>query len=125
MAMGKKSRTKGATGEREAVAVAIELGYRDAKRAAPMQAGHSEDFPDVLGVGVFYIEVKRHKRVSVSGYARQHLGKERPGYINALWYREDGDTEWYVVMKASDAAALERKAYGRDVATVTPLKLVE
>jgi hypothetical protein len=102
--MGAKSRNKGAAGEREFVACAVEYGFRDAHRVAPMQAGHAEKpYPDVDGVGQLWIEVKRHKRVSVSGHFRDLYGEERPGFVPVLAYREDGESpgDFNLVMKAS------------------------
>lgn len=106
--MGKKSRSKGASGELEVVAIARECGFFEARRTAPMQAGHSRDYPDIDGVGNLWIESKRHKRVSVNAYAKEHiLETERPGWVSVLAYRDDR-ADWLAVVDLRELFKLVR-----------------
>lgn len=108
--MGAKSRRKGASGEREVVAIAREEGFASAVRTAPMQAGHSLAYEDVAEVGRLAIEAKRYKRTPVNRFARVTLAKERPGFISVLAYRDDHQSEPFAVVKLRDLLRLERQA---------------
>ncbi len=99
--MGKKSRTKGRLGEQELVLLAKECGFDDAKRTAPMQsAGHARDYGDVAIPGL-YSEAKRHKRVKVSGYLRELMAVERPGFTSVLFFRENAEP-WRCALDARE-----------------------
>lgn len=109
--MGSHSRRKGAVGEREVVALAIEHGFPKACRAAPMQCGHGDDFPDVAGVGRLRIEVKRRGKGSMYALAVDAC-QERAGEIPVLAYREDRGP-WLAVLPLPELLKLERDALGR------------
>lgn len=86
--MGALSRRKGKNGELELVALARELGFRDAKRTAPMQAaGYADEFGDVSGIPIVYAEVKRYRRTPVNKFVREM--PERPGLVPVLFWRDD------------------------------------
>lgn len=100
--MGKKSRDKGANGEREVVAIARECGFQGAKRGAPMQAGYSDsEFDDVIGTGILKIESKRYKRTPVNRFADQYVSVESPGFVRTLAWRDD-NSRWYAAVKLED-----------------------
>lgn len=106
--MGGKSRRKGAVGEREFVALAVEYGFPQAKRTAPMQAGgHADEFGDVSGIPLLHVECKRYRRTPVNRFARECLG-ERPGFVPVLAWRDD-DQPWRVTLDATDLLKLLRE----------------
>jgi hypothetical protein len=106
--MGAKSRRKGAGGEREFAALANERGFSDAKRTAPMQAGgYADEFGDVSGVPLLYLECKRYKRTPVNRFSREVL-RERPGLVSVLAWRDDGEP-WRVTLDAADFLTLHRE----------------
>jgi Holliday junction resolvase len=107
---GRRSREKGAEGEREIASMAREEGFAFAKRTAPMQAAHADEFEDVAEVGRLAIESKRYRRTPVNAFAREVLAKERPGFIPVLAYRDDHQPETFAVVKLRDLLRLERQA---------------
>ncbi len=107
--MGAKSRRKGAGGEREFAALAAERGFPDAKRTAPMQAGgYADEFGDVSGVPLLYLECKRYRRTPVNRFSREVLPVERPGLVSVLAWRDD-DQPWRVTLNAADFLTLHRE----------------
>jgi hypothetical protein len=106
--MGAKSRRKGAGGEREYAGVAVECGFKDAHRTAPMQAGHPSEYGDVGGIPLNRTECKRYRRVPVNRFAREVLSRETPGFIDVLAWRDDGD-EWNVTVRARNWLVLVRE----------------
>jgi len=107
---GAKSRRKGKSGELEVTHEAAKQGLT-ARRTAPLQAGHREAYPDVSmdGVPWLWLEAKRYRRVPVNRFCREHLDKERPGYMSCLAWRDDG-TEWRATILLSDFLKLVRLA---------------
>jgi Holliday junction resolvase len=107
--MGAHSRRKGATAEREVVAIAKAAGFDNAERAAPMQcATGDERHPDVANVGRLFVEVKRRGKGSMYALAVEAT-KERAGYVPTLAYREDGGP-WLAVVPLAELLKLERAA---------------
>jgi hypothetical protein len=107
--VGRKSRTKGKSGELEVVHLAREYGFPEAKRGAPMQAGYSDSqFADVIDVGFSFIESKRYKRVPVNKFAREVLIPERPGFVNVLAWRDDGGP-WFASVRLEDWLKVTRE----------------
>lgn len=99
--MGKKSRTKGATGERELVALAKECGFEESIRTAPMQAGgYAEEFGDVR-IPLLYAEAKRYGRTPVTGFLAALLATERPGSTSVLFWRDNG-RQWMAGLDARE-----------------------
>ena len=107
---GAMSRRKGASGEREVVALAKEYGFPDAERTAQMQASlGDEKHADVSKIGRLWVEVKRHAKVSVPGCMKDLLSKERPGFIRVLVHRDNGG-KWLATLEATELLKLERDA---------------
>lgn len=80
---GKGSRRKGAAGELEAChELGSRFGWR-ARRTAPMQAGHANEYPDIVcdqTPGLF-LEVKRVEKLNVQkalGVAAKQAGRKVP-----------------------------------------------
>jgi len=90
--MGKLSRTKGATFEREIARAFTEALGVEFKRTAPMQARQGSTEPDVDSdrCKVWWIECKRGKRVNVRAGLRQAAEDAHAGRVPLLVYREDG-----------------------------------
>lgn len=107
--MGARSRRKGAGGEREFAALANERGFPDAKRTAPMQAGgYSDEYGDVGGIPLSYVECKRYKRTPVNRFSREVLNVPRPGFVSVLAWRDDGEP-WRVTLNATDYLTVLRE----------------
>lgn len=99
--MGAASRRKGATGEREWVAELKRQGYHDAERNITQTRAGGGDVP----VGRTLYEVKRYARIRVREFLDQavaslpkHPGCERP----VVAMREDGRTDWMILLRAED-----------------------
>lgn len=106
---GAHSRRKGAQGERELVNLAKAVGLKDAKREAPMQAGHGDDYPDVGGIAGLYIESKRYKKTPVNTFAEELLNKvRRDALLPVLMYRDDG-CRWRAVLDGETMLKLWRE----------------
>jgi hypothetical protein len=107
---GAMSRRKGASGEREVVSLAKDLGFAKAERTAALQAHlGDENHADVSGIGRLWVEVKRHAKVSVPGCMKALLSRERPGHIRVLIHRDNGG-QWLATLEASELLKLERDA---------------
>lgn len=105
--MGKKSRDKGANGEREVIKYDDAYGFRS-QRTAPLQAGYGdEEWDDVrctqYPLSAFRREVKRYAKVPLGRFATEYLcDKEAPaGFMNALVTRSDNEP-WIISMKYED-----------------------
>ena len=95
--MGKRSRTKGARGEREVVALLAPV-YPGAKRGLT-QTRSGDDCADVEGTP-FFVEVKIGQRPNIMGAMRQatEACDDRPPVV---FTRRDGE-QWLVTMRAED-----------------------
>jgi hypothetical protein len=105
MSTGKTNRVRGATGEREWVALLKEHGFTEAAR----NLGQSRDGGGDVCVPPFLWEVKRRRRISALRFLDQVEKAVVGAYFNgvqvkygAVAMREDGDRQWYVMLKASD-----------------------
>ncbi len=116
-----KSRNKGAAGEREVVALAVECGFPNARRGAPMQSAGGEALADVDGVPGLWAEVKRHHHVQVPRLARELVTVERPGFTPVLFSRDDGGP-WLATLDARELLHRHRELLDlrREVARLQP-----
>jgi hypothetical protein len=103
--MGAASRRKGAAGEREWCAFLKRHGYHDAERNITQTRAGGGDVP----VPPQMYEVKRYAKIRVREFLDQaiaslpkHPGCEMP--IVAM--REDGRTDWMVLLRAEDLMKL-------------------
>lgn len=99
--MGAKSRRKGASGEREWCAVLKTAGYFDAERNITQTRAGGGDVP----VAPVLYEVKRYAKIRVREFLDQavaalpkHPGCDTP----VVAMREDGRTDWMVLLRAED-----------------------
>lgn len=111
---GRRSRDKGARGEREVVDVFRSVGL-DAHRAAPMQAGGVAGYPDVVVEGhPIHVEVKRTETLALPAWTRQAEADARPGEVPVVAYRRSGEA-WRAVVPLDYFAALLAAADELDV----------
>lgn len=105
--MGAKSRRKGAAGERELAELARSVGFKDAKRTAPMQAaiGGANQFADIGNIPGLYCESKRYKKTPVGKFADEVLVPRADGNVPVLLYRDDGKP-WRAVVDGQFLLAL-------------------
>lgn len=99
------SRAKGARGEREARdAVKLHWGASDCIRAAQANGSFSGD---LLGVPPgLHCEVKFYSSIAALKFLRQAERDAKPGEVPVVLMRENGDTEWVVMVRLSKSKAL-------------------
>ena len=98
------SRTKGAVGEREWASICREEGY-DAHRGRQYHGG--EDSPDVVGLPLIHVEVKRVEALRLDdamAQARRDAGAKTP----IVAHRKNRQP-WMVTMLAADWFKLYRE----------------
>ena len=106
--MGASQRRKGAAGEREWVDMLRARGYP----AEGRQLGQARDGGgDVRHGGILY-EVKRYNKIAVRKWldqAEASMVSYKQGEIPTVAMREDGRTEWMILMRAEDFLNLVEK----------------
>jgi len=109
--MGKMQRNKGAGGEREWCEQLKAYGLGDAKRLL----GQARDGGGDVAMPPLLYEVKRRKGIASRKWLDQaeaavvsYTGRPRCS-VPVVAMREDGRTEWMVLMRASDFAALVKQ----------------
>lgn len=105
------SRTKGASGERQACRAfeeAFELPHGCLCRNVADQARGGKG-GDILGVPGVHFEVKWCKVIHIKRWRRQVEADCAPGDIAVIIYRNDGDTEWCVDYRLKDSVELTRR----------------
>ena len=95
--MGKMSRNKGKTGEREIASILREYGY-DARRGVQYHGG--ADSPDVVGLPGIHIEVKRTERLSLYDAMAQAI-HDCGTNIPVVMHRKN-NCEWVAIMRLPD-----------------------
>lgn len=101
----KKSRSKGAAGERELIAFA-EPWFPGLKRnLAQSRGGGRGEGGDVGGAGAYHIEVKRHRRCNLGAALRQAIADARPESTPVAFCRDDRG-EWIGVIRGADLLEL-------------------
>ena len=97
---GKRSRDKGARGEREWRDKLIELGCVDAHRGCQHSGG--PDSPDVKnGIPDTHAEVKRTERLNLGAAYQQALDEKGEGEVPYVAHRKNNGP-WMVTMMAVD-----------------------
>jgi Holliday junction resolvase len=108
------SRRKGASAEREVVAILREFGFN--ARRTP-QSGAWEIPGDVMGVDGYAIEVKRCERWNVPAWLRQAHVAARGGDVPVLVFRRsasgaDPCGRWHACLPLAEWASLVKSAAG-------------
>lgn len=110
--MGKKSRTKGAVGEREAIQILNRVLGDDFKLRRNLEQYQEAEGYDIVGLDAFAVEVKRYQTIShamLSGFwAETCRQAAKYGLIPVLMYRADR-CPWRLVHASQPA--LRRGAY--------------
>jgi Holliday junction resolvase len=106
--MGKMSREKGKTGERELSHKLQGLGLGDEIRRGRQYSGL--DAPDVVGVKGVHIECKRTETLRIYDAMQQAIDEANPGETPVVAHRKNGK-EWLVIMRLEDWARMKKKAY--------------
>ena len=90
---GKRSRNKGATGERELAALLTDaLGF-----VVQRKLGQARDGGDDIQVGKYRIEVKRREALRLDDWSKQVEDAANPGDVPVVAYRRNGQP-WRVVV---------------------------
>ena len=90
---GKRSRIKGATGERELAALLTDaLGF-----VVQRKLGQARDGGDDIQVGKYRIEVKRREALRLDDWCKQVEDAAQPGDVPVVAYRRNGQP-WRVVV---------------------------
>jgi Holliday junction resolvase len=108
--MGKFSRDKGKTGERELAALCREQGY-DVHRTAQFR-GNTGAAGDCEGLPGIHIECKRTERFSLYDaltQAQRDATAEGKGNMPVVFHRRN-NSRWVAVMSAEDWFALYRRS---------------
>lgn len=93
--MGKMSRTKGKTGEREVARLLREYGFADAERGVQYHGGPNS--PDVKGIPGIHIEVKRVEALQLYKAMEQSKNDSAPDEIPTVFHRKNRE-DWVVIM---------------------------
>lgn len=90
---GRRSRNKGATGERELAALLTDaLGF-----VVQRKLGQARDGGDDIQVGQYRIEVKRREALRLDDWCQQVEQAAQPGDVPVVAYRRNGQP-WRVVV---------------------------
>lgn len=115
--MGRSQREKGKRGEREAKDALNKLFGLSSIRAAQSNGKYSEDI--LGGLSGFHTEVKRYKRHSVLAWVRK-TAEDSGAAAPLVMLREDGDPEWYVVLRLSDSYRYAEAVIATPAARLVP-----
>lgn len=101
------SRNKGAAGEREAAAAFTDATGIPAHRSAQRTGQHGD--ADVSTPSRLHLEVKRRARIAATAFLEQAEAEAPDGVVPVVVAREDGDTEWFVMVRLRDVQAFARE----------------
>lgn len=108
--MGRRSREKGKRGEREACEALRRLFHVEASRTSQRRGDLAADID--LGRDL-HVEVKRRAKIGATRFLEQAESDAKPHETPLVLMREDGDTEWSVLVRLENLAKvvheLERK----------------
>lgn len=103
--MGRTSRTKGAAGEREAAAAWNAATGCTAHRSAQRVGRHGD--ADLQTAAPVHIECKRYASIAAIRFLEQAERDAASGAVPVVLMRQDGDTEWVLMLRLSDLRALQ------------------
>jgi Holliday junction resolvase len=95
--LGKRSRDKGAAGERE-LAIFLKPWFPDAKRGVG-QSQSGDNQADIVGTAPLFVECKRRKRIAVIDHLKQCESAASGRGLPVVFMREDRG-EWVAMVKA-------------------------
>lgn len=101
--IGRSSKAKGKTGEREVVHLFADNGFPDAHRSAQCRGNSKDGEADVAGVPGIHIEVKRVERLNLEQAMQQAIRDselQKDGKPTVI-HRKNGG-EWLVTMRFED-----------------------
>jgi Holliday junction resolvase len=102
--MGKKSKDKGARGERELAKALQKIGF-DARRGRQYAGG--PDSPDVHGIPGVHIECKRMEKFSLYPALEQSIN-DAGDNVPTVMYRKNYE-DWVVVVRLEDLKELSKR----------------
>jgi Holliday junction resolvase len=102
--MGKKSKDKGARGERELAKALRELGF-DAHRGRQYSGG--PDSPDVHGISGVHIECKRIEKFQLYPSLKQSIDDSGDN-VPVVMYRKNYE-DWVVICRLEDLKELSKR----------------
>lgn len=106
--MGAMQRRKGATAEREIVALLKDRGLK-AQRTAPLQAAGDVTDADVIGVEGCHLEIKRQERVQIDAWCAQAELASSPTDTPCVVWRRSRQP-WRVALPLDDFLDLVKAA---------------
>ena len=106
--MGRHSRQKGKAGEREAAAV-LQLHWNATEARRAQQFCGAAGDADLLGLPGLHCEVKRYAAIGALKFLEQAERDSKPGCTPFVMMRQDGDTEWAIMLRPSDAPEFARR----------------
>ena len=98
--MATNSRNKGAVGEREAAAAFEAATGIPCFRSAQRVGKHGD--ADLNCGASIHLEAKRYARIAALEFLRQAEREAQTGRVPVAIMREDGDTEWAIVVRVRD-----------------------
>jgi len=102
--MGRTSRTKGAAGEREAAAAWHAATGCAAHRSAQRVGRHGD--ADLQTAAPVHIECKRYASIAALRFLEQAERDAASGAVPVVLMRQDGDTEWVLMLRLRNLDAL-------------------
>lgn len=105
--MGKMSREKGKTGEREFAALCREYGF-DAKRTA-QHMGKDGGMADVIGLPGIHVEVKRTERLNLSDAMAQAIRDTGASGKTPIVAHRKNRESWLVTLSAADFLRMQKE----------------
>lgn len=116
--MGRSQREKGKRGEREAAALLFRLFGLESRRTAQRRGDQTADVDCGRNV---HIEVKRRAGIAAIRFLEQAEKDHAPETIPFVLLREDNDTEWSILVRASRLKELVRELDREDDKKPEPL----
>jgi len=103
---GKRSKRKGAGGEREWASYLRSKGFKDARRGVQYSGIEGED---VVGLEGIHIEVKRVEALRLYPSIKQSIEDAKSEHVPIVAHRKNRE-DWVVIMMADDFIELYKNA---------------
>lgn len=113
-AIGRKSKNKGKTGERELANKLKEYGFENVRRSVQYNGRQADGQPDLVGLDGIHVECKRVERLNIYDAIDQAKidsgANELPfGYNLPTVFHRKNNCEWLVTMTLDDWIQLYRE----------------